>query len=455
MNERSELEEQAAASATADANPPRLLDEVTQVLRIAAELRRDDDPAWTGHVVEANEQLILSSLHADQLAETAVRDLDALTRAGQRDTLTDTPNRALMLDRLEHAVAVAKRNESRVAVLFVDLDDFKQINDTWSHTVGDEVLQATARRLESAVRGSDTVSRHGGDEFLVLLAEISQPSDAVLIAKKILSALSTPVRAGTELVFISASIGIAIYPDDGEDASTLIHSADTAMYRSKRSARGRYAFHGDVARKSAGDVLSESFPRTLGRRETFRLEQKQKQKEEQERTLRDLREANASLVAATLRSEQAHERPADPTSPQLELQALVARELRSSFTPRQELVELLNQVHTSEPLLQILIEREIARLSAQPYESFDNPRSHPAKFMRYETCKAGQFDAVTSDGQHHTVLEFTVTAQGGTMNEARRSLSHSSFGLPNGDRVDCLGPAEFQIAATGVRLQKH
>ena len=456
VNERSNPQEQAAASSMADSSrPPQLLEEVAQALRIAADLRRDDDPAWAGHLVEANEQLILASLHADQLAATAVHDLDALTRAGQHDALTGTPNRALMLDRLEHAVAVAKRNESRVAVLFVDLDNFKQINDTLSHTAGDEVLRATARRLEAAVRGSDTVSRHGGDEFLVLLAEISEPSAAALIANKILSALSTPVRAGTELVFISASIGIAIYPDDGEDASTLIHSADTAMYRSKRNARGRYAFHSDVARKSGDDALPELFPRTIRRRDACRLEQQRRQQEEQERTLWNLREANANLVAAALKIEQDRERPAQPTSPQLELQAAVARELRSSFTPRQELVELLNQVHTGEPLLQVLIEREVARLSAQPYESFTGPRSSPANFMRHETIKAGQFDAVTPDGAHHTILEFTVTAHGSTVDQTQCSQTHRSFGLANGDRVDCLGPSLFRITTTGVRLQTY
>ena len=196
-------------------------------------------------LVEANEALVLTALHAEEVAESARGELQELTTTSQRDVLTGTPNRALMLDRLESAIALSRRRGTRAALLFVDLDRFKQINDTLGHAVGDTVLRLVARRLESVIRNSDTVSRHGGDEFLVLLAEVSHPTDAALIAAKMLLAVAEP---GPEpLPVLSASVGIAIYPEDGQEAAMLIANADAAMYRSKKRGPGGFAFHSDPA----------------------------------------------------------------------------------------------------------------------------------------------------------------------------------------------------------------
>ncbi|HEY6645153.1 GGDEF domain-containing protein [Povalibacter sp.] len=191
---------------------------------------------------EANEKLVLAALHAEGIADAAVSSLSDLARSTQRDTLTDTPNRALMLDRMESAIALAKRHGTRVAVLFIDLDGFKKINDTLGHAVGDATLQLVARRLESVVRNSDTVARHGGDEFLVLMSEISQATDAALITEKILAAFAAPAKVDGYEIDLIASIGIAVYPEDGKDASTLIDRADTAMYRAKRQAGSSFDF---------------------------------------------------------------------------------------------------------------------------------------------------------------------------------------------------------------------
>ena len=193
-------------------------------------------------LAEASEQLVLAALHAESVAETAVSELGELARSGQRDPLTGLPNRLLMLDRLENAIATARRHETRVAVLFIDLDNFKAINDTLGHATGDEALKLVARRLQSAVRDSDTVSRHGGEEFLVLLTDISRAADAASIAQKLLAALAAPARAGAHRLQLSASIGITIYPEDAEDAQTLISLADAAMYRSKRRGPGGFEF---------------------------------------------------------------------------------------------------------------------------------------------------------------------------------------------------------------------
>ncbi|MEO8922189.1 MAG: GGDEF domain-containing protein [Caldimonas sp.] len=256
MNDES-VERNAIAAAREvaqlDARAQRLREEIATLRRERADLDQDLDGMRALQLLEANERLVLAALHSDSVAEAAVSDLGELARSSQRDTLTDTPNRALMLDRLESALAMARRRGTRAAVLFVDLDDFKKINDTLGHAVGDDVMQWVARRLEAVVRHSDTVSRHGGDEFLVLLTEISVASDAEPIAEKILSALAAPCGLDSHVLHLSASIGIAIFPEDGDDSATLIGCADAAMYRSKRRVRGGFEFHaGPVAPRRGG-----------------------------------------------------------------------------------------------------------------------------------------------------------------------------------------------------------
>jgi len=170
-----------------NAQAERVRTELAHLRQDLLDVQRDFNGRLAAQLVEANERLVIAALHADTIAEEAMTNLDELARSSQRDALTDTPNRALMLDRLDSAITLARRRGTRLAVLFLDIDHFKQINDTLGHPVGDQVLQLAARRLESAVRESDTVSRYGGDEFVVLLADMSQPSDAARIAAKMLS----------------------------------------------------------------------------------------------------------------------------------------------------------------------------------------------------------------------------------------------------------------------------
>jgi diguanylate cyclase (GGDEF)-like protein len=196
-------------------------------------------------LLEVNEQLVLSALDAHATAEEAVSKLGQLAESMQRDELTNTPNRALLLDRLQSAITLAQRRRSRTALIFLDIDHFKDINDSLGHATGDAALQWVARRLEGAVRDSDAVGRHGGDEFLVLLAEVSRMADAALIAKKIISDIALPCQLGAHLLELSVSVGIAVYPDDALQADALIALADAAMYRSKRRGGGCYTFHAD------------------------------------------------------------------------------------------------------------------------------------------------------------------------------------------------------------------
>ncbi len=204
--------------------------------------RLHQDIAQTGNIwatqqpqiVEANEQLVLATLNAQIDAEAVALALEKASRAAELDPLTQLPNRVLLLDRLTHAIASVKRNRTHLALLFLDLNKFKEINDTFGHAAGDQVLKRVAYCLTSSVRETDTVSRYGGDEFLILLAEVAQAADAVVIADKVLAALATPSPVGDVTMSLTASIGISIYPHHGEDTDTLISHADTAMYHAKK-----------------------------------------------------------------------------------------------------------------------------------------------------------------------------------------------------------------------------
>jgi len=161
----------------------------------------------------------------------------------EHDALTDLPNRLLLNDRLARSIALSRRYGRRLAVLFLDCDRFKHINDTLGHAIGDQVLRSVSKRLATCVRESDTVSRHGGDEFLILLSEVDQPEDAGAIGEKIVASIAEPhFIAGHELV-LTASVGIALYPEDGQDAQSLIMRADTAMYHAKNTGRNRVGFY--------------------------------------------------------------------------------------------------------------------------------------------------------------------------------------------------------------------
>ncbi len=165
-----------------------------------------------------------------------------MTHSAHHDTVTNLPNRLLLSDRITQSIALALRQSRPFALLFLDLDHFKNINDSLGHASGDALLQSVSKRLLSCVRGSDTVSRQGGDEFAVLLPEITHPEDAAKCAAKIILALNAPHSIGGRDLYISGSIGISVYPKDGIDAETLIRNADMAMYHAKDRGRGNFQF---------------------------------------------------------------------------------------------------------------------------------------------------------------------------------------------------------------------
>jgi diguanylate cyclase (GGDEF)-like protein/PAS domain S-box-containing protein len=230
---------------------PRSEEQVRRILREGASenlesvhFHRDGTPI----------DLLVSSSVVEYRGESAIlsvcRDITESKRAKQEierlayhDALTDLPNRARFADRLEIALSQARREGHRLAILFLDLDRFKVVNDSLGHKVGDLLLQKVAIRLSQLIRGGDTLARLGGDEFIILLAKISQDEDPARVAQNVLELFKKPFVLGERELFISASIGISIFPRHGEDRESLVKNADIAMYRAKQEGRDNYQFH--------------------------------------------------------------------------------------------------------------------------------------------------------------------------------------------------------------------
>jgi diguanylate cyclase (GGDEF)-like protein len=173
-----------------------------------------------------------------------------LAEMATHDALTGLPNRILLSDRLMVGSALAQRNGHRLAVLMLDLDRFKAVNDAMGHSVGDELLKDVGQRLSSMMRKSDTISRIGGDEFVLALPQISRMDDVTKFAQRILEAFEEPFVFGGHRLQVTTSIGIAVYPEDGTDMENLLKNADSAMYLAKEQGRGIYKYYQDVCNSS-------------------------------------------------------------------------------------------------------------------------------------------------------------------------------------------------------------
>ncbi|MEO8033511.1 MAG: EAL domain-containing protein [Acidobacteriota bacterium] len=254
-----------------------------EIMNFEARLRRrDGKPVWA----LLNETLVRGA-DGDDILEGTIVDITARKHAEQQieyqafhDSLTDLPNRFLFNDRLERALAQSRRHDRAVAVLFLDLDHFKLINDTMAHSAGDELLRQLSERLSSCIRADDTVARIGGDEFVFVLPDMTAAqaaAGAAKVAEKVLVAIRKPFTIQSRELFVSASIGIAISPHDGEDIETLVKNADAAMYRAKDCGRNNYQFHTPFAQRRAEVRLSleTALRRAIERDELFLVYQPQ------------------------------------------------------------------------------------------------------------------------------------------------------------------------------------
>jgi len=253
----------------------RMWDELTQVGRWQGEIwdRRKSGEMFVGWQniaavrgadgVIANYVAMISDITSRKEVE------ERLSYAANHDPLTRLPNRSLFQERLSRALARAQRTQALVALLFIDLDRFKQVNDSLGHLIGDLLLQQVAERISGTIRQGDTVARLAGDEFTVILEDIQDPRDAAVVAHKVLRLLAEPFDLGGHVTTISSSIGVALYPADASDPQSLIKLADAAMYRAKNGGRNACQFHSEAVNAQAFErmVLEEALRGALDRDE--------------------------------------------------------------------------------------------------------------------------------------------------------------------------------------------
>lgn len=319
---------------------------LVRLLQDAVDAKRHLEHGQALQLVEANEHLVLAALRSQSEADTALQALSDSESAVALDALTGLPTRAGLLQRFAQAVAEARRHDRRCALLFVDLDHFKPINDRHGHALGDRVLRLVAQRMEAAVREVDTVIRHGGDEFLILLADLAQASDAQAVAEKVRQAIAAPVNLDGQALCVTASVGIAIYPDDGADLDALIERADAAMYASKRRR----------LRRSGAHPAHAPLPTTAPAGAT----------QEVERRLADLRDANEKLVLAALSAKELQAMAEQARQRQADFLTVVAAELRNPQAPVRIASAMLGQAPGEKPLLarvQQAVEQRMTRMA--------------------------------------------------------------------------------------------
>jgi len=239
-----------------------LHEDAVRTLEDAKRVRSAVDRLPMVQLREANEQLVLATVAAQEAHDAAVREGMQMAYMAKHDALTGLPNRTLLSDRLAQAMVLARRHRKKAAVMFIDLDHFKRINDTLGHEVGDQLLRAVSGRLLACVRHSDTVSRQGGDEFVVLLSEVDDADAATVLAEKAIRTMAEPVEVGGNVLHVTLSIGISIFPDDGEDEDSLMKSADVAMYAAKQAGRNRYRCFAPAMNQEAAE--RQQFEAALG-----------------------------------------------------------------------------------------------------------------------------------------------------------------------------------------------
>lgn len=381
MNERSNPEGMQAVDAALDLS--RIL---ARTKAAQADLARVQDKleiaqkrlenSQATRIVEANEQLVLATLNAQKAAYVSKLALQEALEAAELDPLTKLPNRASLRARLKLAVADASLRQGRVGLLLLALIDFKQVNDSAGQAVGDTVLQHAAACLTDSLPPDCMVSRHGNDEFLVLLPNVAEAGAAAIAAERMIAALGTPARFGDHVFRLNAHVGISIYPDDGEQVDSLIDRAVAAMYRAKWRGLDSFSFTGEEAGGSRSLEL-----RTL---ESLR----------QPASLHDLalgeyalhramlQEANSKLVVAALGAQELVAAAERARRHQSEFMGLLAHELRNPLSALHNAAVLLGKIPNGEPLMakvESIIERQLGSISRLVEDLLDVSRVSTGK----------------------------------------------------------------------------
>ena len=378
-------EADAASRATAVAEASRIRTEIEASHAELAGLRRQVAAARielvsgrAAHLVEANEHLVLAVLAARRDAEASERTLREMAEAAELDSLTKLPVPGLLRSRLATVIADAKQENpgTHAALLLLNLTDFKLINDTLGNATGEQVLQLAARTLEAAVRPIDTVSRHRGNEFLILLPQLADVAEAVERAATIVAAIGTPAMLNQHVLRLSANVGISIYPQDGADADSLIDRAVAAMYRAKWRGLGSYAFQGEAGTSERSLEL-----RTL---ESLRqpLVDHQSSVAEAERRNLLLQEANTQLLLAALNAQELKDAAEQAQRRQTNFLGVLAHELRNPLTPIRHAAAILGRIPTEGPLLgkvQGIIETQVGNLTRLVEDLLDVSRVSSGK----------------------------------------------------------------------------
>ena len=349
-------------------------------------------------LVEANENLVRAVMqaHAQRaLDEKKIRDI---TRSAELDVLTHLPNRITLLDRVSHAIVNAKRCGDRLAILFIDLNKFKHINDTLGHAAGDKVLKTAAYCMTNSVRESDTVSRYGGDEFVILLEKISGLSDVTSVVEKIFAALGAPNRVGAHTIRLTASVGISLYPNDGNDAEMLLTRADSAMYAAKRNGNAKFVFAGEG---KAEEQDCAAAPQVL----PFEILRGEKEHRRAYRRTADEQMVSATLVAQELQAgaEQALRR-------QTEFMATLAHELRNPLVPISNAAALIGQAPPDPAMaikIQGLLDRQVTYITKLLDDVFDMSRIATGKMRVEREC----IDIVQTIRQALDIVQVSIDAR--------------------------------------------
>lgn len=363
-------------------------------------------------LLEANERLVLAVIRAqDEAAQAAkaaraVRDAE---RSTQPDGAVGGADGALLFDRLAHALAVARRSGTRLGLMFVSLGNIEAINDTMGHARGEQVLKVAARRLGDAVRGSDLVSRYGDHEFLVLLTALSQPDDARTVADCAVAAMELPIRFAGLDIRLEVSIGISIYPDDGDDGDALLDRATAAMYRARRDGTRSHLFQGESGTNARSLELRQAESLQLAGHPTFSRDElglAAVQKEVNEQLLLAALRALELLAAAELAQRR-----------QTEFIGVVAHELRGPLGPLSNAAALLGLAKATEsvmPMVKGIIDRQVEHLARLVSDLLDVARIDTGKLrldvrrmdlqeVLHECTDAAS--AAIAPGRQHLVIE--------------------------------------------------